>query len=117
MASLKMNIPHELPKEEAYNRIQTLLRKVKQQFGDKISNLKEEWNGEQGRFHFSVMGFDVSGLLTVKDSQVDLDGKIPFAASFFKGKIKSVISEEANKILRKDISSNDLTEVRKDNES
>ncbi len=99
MPSLEMSIPHKLKREEARRRIQELLPKMKNDYGDQIKNLQEEWNGDTGSFSFSVMGFAVSGTLTVNDSSVDLDGNLPFAAAFFKGKIKSVIEEKAQEVL------------------
>ncbi len=99
MPSLEMSIPHKLTREEARRRIQDLLPKMKNDYGDHIKNLHEEWNGDTGSFSFSVMGFAVSGTLTVNDSSVDLDGNLPLAASFFKGKIKSVIEEKAQEVL------------------
>lgn len=94
-----MSIPHQLSREEARRRIQELLPKMKSDYADQIKDLHEEWNGDTGRFSFSVMGFAVSGTLTVNESSVDLDGNLPFAASFFKGKIKSVIQEKALEVL------------------
>ena len=99
MPSLEISIPHKLTKEEARRRIQELLPKMKKDYGDQIKDLHEEWSDNTGSFSFSVMGFAVSGTLTVNDSSVDLDGNLPFAAAFFKGKIKSVIEEKAQQVL------------------
>lgn len=99
MPSLEISIPHKLTKEEARRRIQELLPKMKKDYGDQIKDLHEEWANDTGVFSFSVMGFAVSGTLTVNDSSVDLDGNLPFAAAFFKGKIKSVIEEKAQQVL------------------
>ena len=99
MPSLEMSIPHKLTQEEAQRRIQELLPKMKSDFAGQVKDLREEWNGNTGKFSFTAMGFSVSGTLTVNESSVDLDGDLPFAASFFKGKIKSVIEEKAQEIL------------------
>lgn len=99
MPSLEMSMPHQLSKEEARRRIQELLPKMKSDYADQIKDLHEEWNGDTGKFSFSVMGFAVSGTLTVNEASVDLDGNLPFAATFFKGKIKSVIQEKAQEVL------------------
>lgn len=99
MASLEMSIPHKLTREEARRRIQELLPKMKTDYGDQIKDLQEEWNGDTGLFSFSVMGFPVSGTLTINDASLDLDGTLPFAAAFFKGKIKSVIESKAQELL------------------
>jgi hypothetical protein len=94
-----MAISHRLTQEEATKRIKTLLGEVKVQFADKISNLQEKWNGSTGEFSFSAMGFSVSGVLTVRPSGVELEGKIPLMALPFKGTIESILLERAEKLL------------------
>ena len=99
MASLEMNIPHNLPPEEALKRIKNLLSGTKREHGDQVANLKENWNGHTGDFSFSARGFDISGTLTVTPSAIELRGKIPFAVSLFKGKITKMINEKATELL------------------
>ncbi|MEK7630394.1 MAG: polyhydroxyalkanoic acid system family protein [Patescibacteria group bacterium] len=99
MAKLNITITHRLNQDEALNRIKTLLDDVKHQFGDKISDLYEEWDGNAGKFSFSAMGFSVSGTLIVKPQEIELSGNLPFAASFFKGKIELTIRERAESLL------------------
>ena len=99
MAKLTMKVAHQLTQDEALNRIQGLLGEVKNQFSDRISNLREEWEGNTCRFSFSVMGFPVSGTWTVMPAEVEFSGDLPFAATFFKGKIESTIRERAKTLL------------------
>jgi hypothetical protein len=99
MATLEMNIPHQLPREEALKRIKSLLSETKKSHGDQITDLTEEWNGNSGNFSFRAKGFDISGTLTVTDSAVELKSKIPFAVSLFKGKITQAINEKAAELL------------------
>lgn len=99
MSKLEMNIPHQLDQTEAQNRIQSLLQKVQSQFGNQVQDLKQDWNGNTGVFSFTVMNMPVSGTLTVNADNVALDSKLPMAAAMFSGKIKSVIMEEAKKVL------------------
>lgn len=98
---MSMTIPHELPTGEAVNRIKGLLQQLKSEHGDLITDVKEEWTGDEGKFAFTTRGFDLSGLIKVTPSGVDIDAKLPFAVSFFQGKIKSVISEKAKTLLAK----------------
>jgi Putative polyhydroxyalkanoic acid system protein (PHA_gran_rgn) len=101
MASLKMNIPHKLSQEEALSRIKGLLGKLKQEQKDKISDVKEEWHGETGNFQFTAQGFDLSGVIHVQPSSIDIDANVPFAVSLFQGKIKQLINEKARELLSK----------------
>jgi hypothetical protein len=99
MAKLDITIPHQLSKEEALARIKTLLDKVKKEQGDQIRDLKEDWQGEKGNFQFTAMGFDLSGMIEVNDSNVSIDGKLPLALSLFKGRIENLITEKATELL------------------
>ncbi|MGH7249700.1 MAG: polyhydroxyalkanoic acid system family protein [Minisyncoccia bacterium] len=94
-----MVVKHGLSQDEALRRIKTLLGEVENQFSDKISDLREGWTGNVGMFSFSAMGFNVSGTLTVKPSTVELNGVLPFAAVFFKGKIEETVKERAEMLL------------------
>ena len=99
MAELNMNIPHSLSQEEALTRIKKLLSKLKDEHGDKIQNVREDWEGEKGIFEFTAKGFNLSGNLHVNESSVDIKAHLPFAVSLFKGTIKRIIEEEAGKLL------------------
>jgi Putative polyhydroxyalkanoic acid system protein (PHA_gran_rgn) len=99
MASLKMNIPHQLTQQEALLRIKSLLSKLQQEQNDKISNVKEDWKDETGKFQFTTMGFDLSGLITVQPSSIDIDATVPFAVSLFKGKIMEIIDKKTKELL------------------
>ena len=99
MPKLNLQVKHSLQSDEALKRIRTLLSEVKNQYSDKISNLSEKWSGNVGEFSFDAMGLSVSGTLEVKADSIDLKGNLPFAASFFRGKIESTIRERAEKLL------------------
>lgn len=101
MSSLSLTIPHELPKEEALTRIKGLLQNLRTEHANMISDVKEEWSGDQGKFAFSAKGFDLSGVINVSDTAVDIDAKLPFAVSLFSGTIKSIITEKAKALLAK----------------
>lgn len=101
MASLKMNIPHQLSREDALSRVRELLGKLKEEQKGKISNVKESWNGDTGNFQFTAQGFDLSGIIRVNPSSVDIDADLPFALTFFKGTIKDVITKKADELLSK----------------
>lgn len=99
MAKLNINIPHDLPKEEALQRIKKLLTDLKQQKKDMVSNVKENWEDDKGSFSFTTKGFDLSGNIQVNNSNVEINSNLPFALSLFKGKISSIITEKANELL------------------
>ena len=98
MPGLNVSMPHQLSQPEALQRVKSMLEKIKSEHEDKISNLQQEWNGNKGVFSFQVMGFAVSGTLSVQDRAVELDSEIPLPAMLFKSKIKSIIEEEGKKL-------------------
>jgi hypothetical protein len=100
MPSMKMSVPHSLPREKAIDRLKNMTEQIKKQYGNMVQNLKESWSNDSGSFSFTVMGFDVSGNVKVEDREVKLDGQIPIAALAFKGKIESVIRDKMTELLQ-----------------
>jgi len=99
MPKMNVSVPHQLDVEEAVRRIKNLVGDMKKQFGDRVTDLKEEWAGNSGQFAFKAMGFDVSGTVQVDSREVRIEGNLPFAASMFKGRIESTIQEKARELL------------------
>ncbi|WP_276501155.1 polyhydroxyalkanoic acid system family protein [Terrimonas pollutisoli] len=99
MATLDISIPHQLTPQEALSRIQGLLQQLQRDQADTIKDVKETWDGNEGEFSFSAKGFDLSGKIKVEENFVHIDGNLPFALSFFKGKISEVIKEKAGVLL------------------
>lgn len=100
MPKSTINVPHELGKDDALNRIKDILVQAKAQYGDKISDLQESWTDDGGTFSFKAMGFKISGAMTVTDSDVEIVGDYPFAALPFKGSIESTLRERAERLLK-----------------
>jgi hypothetical protein len=99
MASLNIQIPHELTQEEALARIKTLLVRIKQEQKDNISDVKEEWEGSTGSFQFRSFGQSLAGVIDVTSSNVEINSKLPLTLSLFKGKIEEVIRNKAAQLL------------------
>ena len=91
---MDLTVAHCFSQDEALRRTHGLLEKIQKQFAGKISDLQQEWDGNTNTFGFSVMGFSVSGKLTVEPSEVKLTAALPFAAVFFKREIEAVIREQ-----------------------
>lgn len=99
MRSLNVNIPHHLPRHEAISRIKNLIKGLRHEQKEKISNVKEDWNKETGTIQFSARGFDLSAMVTVHSSSVEINAKVPFAVFLFRNKIKEAIKTRASKLL------------------
>jgi hypothetical protein len=99
MANLNVTVPHQLPQDEALSRVQNAIAQAKVQHAGKVSILQENWTGYVGAFSVSVMGFTVSGSLTVNPSDVTLESSLPGPAVFVKGQIESTAREVVSGIL------------------
>ena len=99
MPSLNLNSSHQLGQEEATNRLKTFFEKLKARHGDKVSNLKEEWQGNLLKYSFSTYGFNIKGDLSVEADAIKIKGELPFAAMMFKGKIEQAVKEELQRVL------------------
>ena len=99
MSSLNIKIPHHLTQEEALARIKSLLVRVKQEQKDKISDVKEEWEGSSGSFKFRSFGQSLAGVIDVNPSNVEINSKLPLTLSLFKGKIEELIRDKAKELL------------------
>jgi hypothetical protein len=100
MPGMTISVPHQLTQDEATGRIQRLLAQVKEDYGDRVTDLTETWTGNNAEFSFRAMGFNVSGKLAVEPGKVEMKGNLPFAAMPFKGKIESTIRERAEELLK-----------------
>lgn len=99
MPAMQVTVSHTLGKEQAAERLKSLLAQIKENFGDQVSGLEETWNDDGMQFGFSTHGMKISGAVAVQDESVQLDGKIPFAATIFKGKIVKEVQSALERAL------------------
>jgi len=99
MPKSTVTVPHTLGRAEALNRVKGLLTQAKEQHGDRISDLQENWTGSGGTFSFKAMNFKISGSLDVSDTDVEINGEYPWAAKPFQGTIEATLRERAERLL------------------
>ena len=100
MPNIHVAVDHELTQKEALKRIHTLLKDTKKEYGALVTDLEETWKGNEGTFSFSARGYAISGTIDVSSPTVTLDGEVPLALGFFKGKIEGMLRDRAEKLLR-----------------
>jgi putative polyhydroxyalkanoate system protein len=91
MATVKISHPNPLPVEEAKKRINEAFSTYSAKF-----NLKQRWEGDK----LVLNGSGVEGYASVTDKSVDVELKLGFAASVFKGQVESGIKTELEKHLK-----------------
>jgi len=100
MSSIQVTVHHKLTEHEAMARIKTLVTQLKNEHGDKVANIEEEWHARSGKFSFTFHGLSLSGHVDLHPGTVEIHGRLPLAVSLFRGKIKDVIKEKASELLR-----------------
>lgn len=95
MPNFQVQVPHQLGKEVAFEKLKSFAEIVRQEMAGQVSDVEETWD-DQGNFQFSfsAMGLSISGQMATSEDNVAVSGKIPFAAVPFKGMIEKTIAEK-----------------------
>lgn len=99
MGLIKMNFEHSLGEDEAQKRIKGLFQALKNEYRDKMKELKESWNGNVSSFSFSLLGFSIAGNINVSAKNVAFSFDLPFAAMIFKGEVEKSINVRVRALL------------------
>ena len=98
MPEIRLAVAHNLDQKEAFSRIQRFIGEMKEEHGDRIQNLQENWNENGGVLSFRAEGFSTSVILTVHNKNVELSMEIPSIAVLFKSRIEQEIRERFNEL-------------------
>ena len=97
---MRIEYNHNHEKTRAYEIIDSFLEELQDKYSDMISNPSKKWNAPKDKmdFSFNAKGFDIKGDIELTDKGIIFDGKLPFAARFFKGKIESMVREKLDEL-------------------
>ncbi len=96
---MHIKLPHKFSKSEAVQRIKHMLKEAKPQLEGKATIDEERWEGDTLHFAFTANGQHISGQATVKDTEFDIEAKLPLMMRLFEGKIQKMIEEQAKQML------------------
>jgi hypothetical protein len=99
MAKFNMVVSHGLPPDDALRRVRGEIENLKRQYGDRISNLWDNWDDNTYAFGGLAKGFTVSGVMMVKPFQVEIHANLPWLAMPIKGRIEMAIRERLSTLL------------------
>jgi len=99
MPKFSVHVPHSLSQQEARLRLERFAERLQQKFQNQVSDLHQEWENDTLRFRLKTYGIPLEGRITVSDTELDLDGDLPFSAMMFRGKIESTIREELERLV------------------
>jgi len=100
MPAFKVEVPHQLGREEARKRLEGFVARARELYKDQISELNGEWSDDTLNFYMVTYGFKITGVLEVLEELVRLSGQLPFAAVAFRGKIERSFATELERALR-----------------
>jgi hypothetical protein len=96
MATMKFDVPHSLPKEEAKKRLEQLIAYWANKYG-----VKSQWAGDSATVTGKVMGISLDANLQVKDGVVVGEGTDPGmllrskAKQYITGKVGAFLDPKA----------------------
>ena len=99
MPHVLIEVDHALGQDEALRRLKEKLAEVQSTYGDQVKDLQQQWNGNALSASCKALGMSLGGTLTVEDSQVKIDAKVPLVAIVFKATIEQRVREEMSALL------------------
>ncbi len=95
MPKFSVEVPHELSRDVAVERLRGFANSVKKDIPGQVSEVNESWD-EQGNLSFSfvAMGFSIAGNVVTSASAVAVQGTMPFIALPFRGAIETQIADK-----------------------
>ncbi len=102
MGTMKFEVPHSLPKDEAKQRVDQLLKYWHGKYG-----MKTEWSDHSGKISGKIMGITIEADFTIADTAVQGEGTDP--GMLLRGKAKSYLQEKFSSVLDPKKSLDDVT--------
>lgn len=99
MPSFSTQVPHPLDQQSAVAKLTGLMNALQTKYKDVASDVQGNWADNVLNFSLKVMGFTVSGKVTVQDQLAKVEGQLPLAAAMFRGRIEESIKSELQKEL------------------
>jgi hypothetical protein len=99
MPSFSIEVPHTLDQSTAIAKLTGLIDALQTKYKDVASNVEGNWTDNVLAFSLKVMGFTITGKLTVQDKLATVQGQLPLAAAMFRGRIEESIKSELQKEL------------------
>ncbi|MBQ3619474.1 MAG: polyhydroxyalkanoic acid system family protein [Bacteroidales bacterium] len=100
---MEVKVDHQYSQDVALEKMKHFFEQMKREHGDKVSDLKEEWNGNSGDYACKFNGMSLNGHIDVNEHDITLNGKLPLFAMPFKGVIESTIRAAVQNALNAEI--------------
>jgi hypothetical protein len=99
MPSFNTEVSHQLGQQQATEKLQSFLEKVRERYKEFVTDYQGNWSDNLLDFSLTAYGLKIDGRLTVEDESAHIAGSLPLAALPFRGKIEQTIGEELRREL------------------
>ena len=99
MPRIQIEVPHQLGREIAIERLKNLAPQLKEKYPEFANNIQEEWDDQTLRFSFGAFGASIVGETEVQEASVQSRLELPMAAMILRGRIEKTIREELESVL------------------
>ena len=99
MSTIKIEFHHFVAENKVKERSRLLLKELAHEHKTLISDLKEEWNGNEGKFNFLINKKNISGKINSNSHPViNIEIEIPFQLFLLRSNIKKMIQNKMNQV-------------------
>ncbi|MFO7899068.1 MAG: polyhydroxyalkanoic acid system family protein [Planctomycetota bacterium] len=99
MPTMNVTVAHELPQEEATDRLRGLLETLSAQHSSMFRDLEVTWGDHGARFEGAASVGSASGSLRVETREVRITVELPFLAGTFQNQVERYIREAVERQL------------------
>lgn len=99
--TIKIDIPHKLPREVARQRIAESFGKLRDQAIGGMLKFEDAWTGDRLDFRAGMLGQRVVGRLDVLENSIHVEIELPMLLAAIANKIKGRIEKDGQILLEK----------------
>lgn len=98
--TITVTVPHNLGVETAKKRLAERLNMLQRDYVDKIAHSEVTWSGDVATIRVTALGQQATAQISVLADLVRIDVQLPWLLAVIAGKVKDVISHNANDVLK-----------------
>ena len=99
--TLKVSLPHHLPRHEAVRRLRDGFGGLRQQFAQNLAQVEDRWTGDHLDFKATAFGQSLTGRVDVTDTSAEIEIDLPWLFAMLAEKIKGQVEQAGQKLLEK----------------
>lgn len=96
-----VDIPHNLTRQEAKQRIENGFGRIREQIAGKTLAFEERWEGERLLFDAAAFGQSVSGRIDILEHSVRMEVDLPWILASIAEKLQGKLKKEGTLLLAK----------------